>query len=134
MSEDTTEGRLDTAEDPAAIGRLFETVQEGNRFTLTYRKPGGEAETTVRIEATMTPKFTSDVEDALTDGDIAFWFRDLDRIGDGDEPFGVVRYHPELARIPAKVEVHGYASGTGFGSRLRALGEVTRAVRGVDAE
>lgn len=131
MSEDTTEGRLDTAEDAVAIGRLFETVQEGNRFTFTYRDPGEETETTVRVESTMTPKFTSDVEDALTDGDIAFWFRALDR---EEEPFGVVRYHPELARIPPKVELHGYASGTGFGSRVRTLGEVIRAVRGVDGE
>lgn len=126
MTENTADDRLDTAEDAAEMGALFETVQGGNRFTITYRD--GDEETTTRIEATMTPKFTSDVGSDLTEGDIAFWFRDLDR--SDDDPFGVVRYHPKLARIPPTVELYGYAATEGSGGRVDVLGEVVRAVRG----
>ncbi|ESP86863.1 hypothetical protein [Candidatus Halobonum tyrrellensis] len=123
MTQDTTEA--DGAEE---IAELFVDVREGDRLTFEYETPDGE-ERTVRAEAATGARATELTRDEPAAGNIAFWYRDLDR---GAVPYAVVRYQPSGQSAPV-VRLHGYTPEAGSSAGIEFLGEVKYAMR-IDAD
>ena len=124
MTQDTIEA--DGAEE---IAELFVDVREGDRLTLTYETPGGE-ERTAHAEAVTDAKMTERAEDDPAAGNVAFWYRDLER-ADGDTdgvPFATVRYRPVYSGSPPTVRVHGHTPTPEATAGIEYLGDVVRAV------
>lgn len=104
------------------LAGLFIDVREGDRLTLEYETPDGE-ERTVRAEAATGAMATELARDEPAAGNVAFWYRDLDR---GAVPYAVVRYRPHRNGPPV-VRLHGHTPEAGSAAGIQFLGEVERA-------
>ena len=114
------------ADSPETIAKLFVDVREGDRLTLTYETPNGD-ERTVEAEAATDAAITERAEDDPAKGNVAFWYRDLDR-GDGDGvPFATVRYRPVYGGSGPSIRVHGHTPSTEATAAMEYLGDVIRA-------
>ena len=107
----------------------FVDIYEGDRLTLTYERCEGD-ERTVRAEAATDAKVTERSEDDTAAGNVAFWYRDLERAeGDADGvPFARVRYRPVYSGTPPTVRVHGHVPTSEATAGIEYLGDVVRAV------
>lgn len=128
-----TENTLREASTPGEIADLFVEVREGNRFTLTYETPDGE-EKTVRAEAATDAQMTERSRDEPAKGNVAFWYRDLDR-AEGDTegvPYATVRYRPVYSTSPPVVRIHGHTPTPEATAGMEYLGDATHVVVGVE--
>ena len=119
MTDDT---RMRKATGGRELAELFIDIHEGDRLRLTYETPDGE-ERTAHVEAATRAQATELARDEPAEGNVAFWYRDLDRDA---VPFATVRYR-QHGQGPPVVRIHGHTPSTESTDGVEYLGDVKRA-------